>query len=117
MQGPQPKRKSAIVNDTVSLPHSAFGRASNRAACLAIAFRTLGPLPLFGESSFAQDETSNVEPAADGTVDESHEQWLERIAEAKRRSLQFALKHGGSSAIGTEAIGCAVSHIEVKCQT
>jgi hypothetical protein len=106
MQGPQPKRKSAIVNDTVSLPHSAFGRASNRAACLLplVAVLTLGPLPLFGESSFALDETSNAEPADDGTVDVSHEQWLERIAEAKRRFFQFALKHGGSSAIGTEAI-------------
>jgi hypothetical protein len=64
---------------------------ANRAA-LAIAFSrglTLSLLPLFGESSFAQDETSNVEPADDGTVDVRHEQWLERIAEAERRSHQL----------------------------
>jgi hypothetical protein len=79
---------------SLCLTQRSDGPATVRLAWLLplVAVLTLGLPPLFGESSFAQDETSNVEPADDGTVDVSHEQWLERIAEAKRRSHQFAVE-------------------------
>jgi hypothetical protein len=68
---------------------------------LALAVTTLGLLsllqPLAG-NSFAQHAMSNAVPEDDTPVDMSRDQWRERVAEARRRSQQFALEHRGRPA-------------------
>src|SRR5260370_40241105 len=59
----------------------------------AIALATLGLSQLLGATTFAQDATINAAAEDDAPLDMSRDQWRERVAEAGRRSQQFALEH------------------------
>jgi hypothetical protein len=61
----------------------------------AVALVTLGFSQPLAVSCFAQDAISNAAPEDDTPVDMSRDQWRERVAEARRRSRQFALEHRG----------------------
>jgi hypothetical protein len=70
----------------------------------AIALATPGLSQLFAATTFAQDVTSNAAAEDDAPLDMRRDQWRERVAEARRRSQQFALEHRGRPAFDPPSI-------------
>jgi hypothetical protein len=59
---------------------------------------------LFAATTFAQDATSNAAAEDDAPLAMSRDQWRERVAEARRRSQQYALEHRGRPAFDPPSI-------------
>jgi hypothetical protein len=70
----------------------------------AVALVTLGLSQRFAATAVAQDATSNAAPEDDAALDTSRDQWRERVAEARRRSQQFALERRGRPALDPPSI-------------